>query len=84
MHRIRWHSEAYNATRIWNSLNTKVLTFLPLVEHRRAWMVHALLLGIGEGFPARFVDALLGHFVYVPDLGLSEGDKERWWLPNAA
>lgn len=49
--------------RIWNSLNTKVLTFLPLVEHWGTRMIHAVFFRVGEGLSTRFVDALACHDV---------------------
>ena len=44
-----------------NSLSTKVLTFLTLVEHWRARMIHAIFLGVGEGLSTSLVDTLAGH-----------------------
>lgn len=48
---------------IWHSLNTKVLTFLPFVEHWGTRMIHAVFFRVGEGLSARFVDALACHDV---------------------
>jgi hypothetical protein len=65
--RVQWSTinpvEVCSWEKIWNSLNTKVLTFLPLVEHWRTWMIHAVFLGIGEGLSTPLVHALSCHNV---------------------
>jgi hypothetical protein len=56
----RWRT---HGTQIWRSLNTKVLTFLPLVEHWGTRMVHAIFLWVVEGLPTPLVNALACHGV---------------------
>ena len=52
-----------HGTQIWHSLNTKVLTFLPLVEHWGTRMIHAVFFRVREGLSTRFVNALARHGV---------------------
>lgn len=52
-----------HGTQIWHSLNTKVLTFLPLVEHWGTRMIHAVFFRVGEGLSTRIVDTLACHDV---------------------